>query len=254
MKNILFPIGKRLKKIFIFLKNKPFLVLIIFFTLALAVLLILIIKTINKSPSSLNSGSNTSSGDDTAKTLEKVKMHLVLPSEEPKIVPLVNVEILKKDQPFFALAKDGDKLIIYNKKVILYDPVIDRIVDIAQIRISPPISSAPLPSNIPAISITIPKPTEELKKYKISMYLATDSTQTEKKAKDAIKQLSQFEIAQTGKSKSTNYRNNIVVNLKGAQDDITTKLTKALSATSSSIPKSETAPSSNIDFLVIISK
>ena len=42
-----------------------------------------------------------------------------------------------KDQPFFAKAKIGDKVLIYTdaKKAILYDPVNDKIVEVAPINI-----------------------------------------------------------------------------------------------------------------------
>lgn len=64
----------------------------------------------------------------------KVGKHYLLPDEEPKLITIANADVLKKTQPFFAKAKNGDKLLVYSQKVILYDPLADKIIDIAQIR------------------------------------------------------------------------------------------------------------------------
>lgn len=70
-----------------------------------------------------------------AEVLEKIGSHIVLPPEQPRIVTIENVEDLRQQQPFFILANNGDKLLVYSTRVILYDPKIDKVVDIAQIRI-----------------------------------------------------------------------------------------------------------------------
>jgi len=75
--------------------------------------------------------------------VEQVGRHLVLPYEQPKIVTIANVEDLKKSQPFFNQAKNGDKLLVYSNRVILYNPELDKIIDIAAIRID--VSPAPIP-------------------------------------------------------------------------------------------------------------
>jgi hypothetical protein len=261
MKNILSKIKAKLHTTLITAKDKPFLIFAFVFGILAVVLLIMIISNIlNKSGNAKNASnapsSSTPSSEETVKILAKVKTHLVLPDEEPKVISLVNIDLLKKDQPFFALAKDGDKLLIYSKKVILYDPVIDRIVDIAQIRISPPAAIQPSlkPSVIPPTSPPSSTPTVEVKKYKVSLYLTPDSADSEKKARGAISKLSQFEIAGTAKTKKSNYQNNIVVNLKGVKSDVATSLAEVLSATVADLPKEESPPTLDRDFLVIIAK
>jgi len=65
----------------------------------------------------------------------KVGKLVVLPEgEEPTLATVADPEQLK-DQPFFARAKKGDKVLVYNKaqKAILYDPVLNKIVEIAPI-------------------------------------------------------------------------------------------------------------------------
>lgn len=72
---------------------------------------------------------------DDATVIEKVGKHMVLPYEQPKVVTVANVDDLRLEQPFFLQAKNGDKLLVYSTRVILYNPDLDKIVDIAQIRI-----------------------------------------------------------------------------------------------------------------------
>lgn len=58
---------------------------------------------------------------------------MVLPSDELPIVATVADPSKLTDQPFFAKAKKGDKVLIFNtaRKAVLYDPVADRIIDVA---------------------------------------------------------------------------------------------------------------------------
>ncbi len=66
--------------------------------------------------------------------VQTVGKHIVLPTETPTIVQISNVDQLKVDQPFFRSAQNGDQLLVYPSRVILYRPSTDQIVDIAQIR------------------------------------------------------------------------------------------------------------------------
>jgi hypothetical protein len=70
--------------------------------------------------------------------IRKVGSHIVLPTgETPKIITVTNVNDMRKTQPFFASASNGDKLLIYSTKVILYNATSDRVIDIAQIKYTP---------------------------------------------------------------------------------------------------------------------
>lgn len=70
-------------------------------------------------------------------TLEAVARHIVLPEdEEPTVATVTTLEPLA-GQPFFKNAKVGDRVIIYTQaqKAILYDPVADRLVEVAPLAI-----------------------------------------------------------------------------------------------------------------------
>lgn len=58
---------------------------------------------------------------------------MVLPSDEQPIIATVADPTKLQDQPFFANAKKGDKVLIYNiaRKAVLYSEAENRIVDVA---------------------------------------------------------------------------------------------------------------------------
>lgn len=62
---------------------------------------------------------------------------MILPtSEEPTVATVTDLAKLK-DQPFFAQAQNGDKVLIYTqtKKAVLYRPSAHKIIDVAPINI-----------------------------------------------------------------------------------------------------------------------
>lgn len=77
-----------------------------------------------------------SGGDNTAKKelaqiLDDLGEIMILPEETPTLATVTDPEKLK-DQPFFANAKAGDKILIYttSKKIILYSPTLNKIVEV----------------------------------------------------------------------------------------------------------------------------
>ena len=73
----------------------------------------------------------------TGNVLEQVGKLIILPLDEvPTIATVTDLELLK-GQAFFAKAQVGDKVIIYTleKKVILYRPSDNKIVEVASLNI-----------------------------------------------------------------------------------------------------------------------
>lgn len=85
--------------------------------------------------------------------LAKVGTHIVLPttSPAPTVATIVNAEELKKDNPFYAPAKNGDHLVITRTRAILYDPAADKILDVVPVQITP---ASPTPTATPTASPT----------------------------------------------------------------------------------------------------
>ncbi len=67
----------------------------------------------------------------------KVSRLIVLPVGEDPTIATVSDPAALKDQPFFANAKKGDKVLIYTnaKKAILYSVTLDKIVEVAPLNI-----------------------------------------------------------------------------------------------------------------------
>ena len=83
----------------------------------------------------LQANPQTAANDELRAVVAKVGRLVVLPEDEqPTLATVADPEQLKS-QPFFARAKKGDKVLVYNKaqKAILYDPVQDKIIEIAPI-------------------------------------------------------------------------------------------------------------------------
>lgn len=76
-------------------------------------------------------------GKDNVEAVERlVGRHYVLPDEEPALATVEDKSKLNSE--FLRSAEDGDKLLIYQgaKKVILYRPSIDRIIEVGPISIA----------------------------------------------------------------------------------------------------------------------
>jgi hypothetical protein len=86
--------------------------------------------------------------EDVSKLVAEVGKLIVLPKDEtPTVATVADPEALK-DQPFFANAQKGDKVLIFTKaqRAILYNPATKKIVEVAPINISNNIPTTPSPS------------------------------------------------------------------------------------------------------------
>lgn len=72
------------------------------------------------------------SADEVKALVKKLSMYMELPEESPSVITITDREKLQ-NQEFFKKAKNGDKIIVYEKtrRIILYRPSNSRIIDVA---------------------------------------------------------------------------------------------------------------------------
>lgn len=66
----------------------------------------------------------------------KISKHMILPAgEEPTVASVTDADALKKEQPFYKDATNGDKLLVYmkEKKAIIYNVEMDLLVNVGPI-------------------------------------------------------------------------------------------------------------------------
>lgn len=87
--------------------------------------------------SMLKQDPNKTVREETANLVAQVGKLIVLPEGETPTIATVSDPEKLKDQPFFAKAKKGDKVLIYTnaKKALLYDEENNKIVEVAPINI-----------------------------------------------------------------------------------------------------------------------
>lgn len=63
--------------------------------------------------------------------IKMVSKHMLLANGDVVVATITNIEGLRLDFPeLFTYAKDGDRLIFYSLGIIVYDPVLDKVVDV----------------------------------------------------------------------------------------------------------------------------
>lgn len=103
-----------------------------------------------------------SAQDEVAKLVAEMSTIIELPGDEQPTVATVLDKDKLKDQGFFTLAENGDKVVIYSKarKAILYRESSKKIIEVAPIELSQPepsVSPTPKP-----VSTTSPLPPQSL--------------------------------------------------------------------------------------------
>lgn len=79
-----------------------------------------------------------STADETARLVTAIGKLYALPTGEEPTIATVSDPAKLKDQPFFANAQKGDKVLVYAKaqKAILYRPITNRIIEVAPLSAS----------------------------------------------------------------------------------------------------------------------
>lgn len=159
-----------------------------------------------------------------------------LPSDELPTVATVSDTSKLESQPFFAKAKIGNKVLIFPmaKVAVLYDPVLNKIVNMTTISVSATASAATKAS------------------YKFVLYNGTSVVGlTKKYTQELISLVPDATVVDTNNAKTARYEKSLIVDLIGTRDTDIVNLGRTLGLMASKLPSGEIAPT-GADFLIIL--
>ncbi len=134
---------------------------------------------------------------ETKDLVDKVGKLMVLPEGEPTIATVVDSEKLASEQVFFKDAKNGDKVLIYKDKAIIYNPAENRIINVGPVLMTGEQVNALNPQ----------APTVEVRNGSQKIGAANDLGDQLKKAG--------FNVATVGNAANPDYKETVLVNLTG---------------------------------------
>jgi len=188
----------------------------------------------------LNNPSLTTQNE-TQTLIEKVGKLIELPTNETPTVATVSDKDKLKDQPFFAKAENGDKVLIFAQggKAILYRPSINKIIEVAPVNLGKSQQTI-TPSLVP-------------QKIEVALYNGTDTIGLTGKFETRLKnKFSEIDIVKKEQAARSDYEKTLVIDISKKYPDMVKQLATELSATVSAMPEGETSPSS--DILIIFGK
>lgn len=140
---------------------------------------------------------NQMSKEEVDQLLEEVSKLMILPEDqgEPMIATIKDVELLKKNEPFYVNAQNGDKLIIYQDRAIIYSPARHKIVNVGPVYLQSD-------DNQEAV-------------LRLDVRNGSRTTGLASQKAEELGQLREFEIADIKTAVNTDYEGIILVNLSG---------------------------------------
>jgi len=193
------------------------------------------------------------SAKEAALLTESVGKLFELPSGEAPTVATVSDVGKLKNQPFFASAQNGDKVLIYSnaKKAILYRPGTNKIIEVGPVNLAP--TGAPVitgESSTASRSATTVTPTSV--PVKVALYNGTSVVGLTRTAESKLKQNDKtLQITARENATLNTYEKTLVIDLSGKDKALAQKYATYISGTVATLPKDE-EKSQDADLLIIL--
>jgi cytoskeletal protein RodZ len=241
-----------LKKLNKFGSNRSFWLIVVIVVLIVALIPAYYYYNQYKQAQNLLQNPSASANAEAQQLVSKVGELIELPTGETPTIATVSDVTKLANQPFFARAQNGDKVLIFNnsKEIYLYRPSENKIISVATLNATNPLPSiAPQTQTIqPSVA---PTATPTPAPITIEIYNGTSISGLAGKAGDKITaSMSNATIAGTGDANG-NYAKTQVVDVSGNNSVAATQIANLLGGTvAAAIPAGETKPTSQI--LVIV--
>lgn len=187
------------------------------------------------------------SDEQVSEVVARVSKFIVVPEdEEPTVAVLRDTATLAERQPFYRGAKDGDILVIYSSRAIIYDPKANKLVHVGPITRA---ESTPTPSAQPSAT-----PAPEPEAVTVDVRNGTSTAGLAGATASDLKKNAWVTIGKVSDAAGS-YTATVIVDLsKGTKPGAVAELQELLAGSSvvTSLPASEA--SSTADIVVILGK
>lgn len=166
-----------------------------------------------------------------------------LPNETPTVATVSDKSKLV-DQPFFAKAENGDKVLIFTqaKKAIIYRPTTGKIIEVATVNLSESLGN-------PTVSQQVTPSVEET--INVSVYNGTKTAGLARRRADEL-EASHPNLRVISTANSINdYTDTLVIDLSGQNNEFVKSLAQTLDGKIGTLPEGERRPL-NAEILVIV--
>lgn len=188
--------------------------------------------------SMLKNNPQAASQEETKNLVAAVSKLVVLPEGDPVVATVTDKEKLK-DQPIFAKAENGDKILIYvnAKKAYIYSPSSNKIIDVVPVNLG---------NTTPQIAgVSSDKP------MRVALYNGTKSGSVLGTLAKRITDIKIDGLSVASKDNAVgDYEKTLVIDVDGEMGDAAKQFASMLGAEVVSLPEGEDKP--NADVLVII--
>lgn len=229
------------------LKNRTFLIILSVVVIIAAIPAVYFYKQYKNSQTML---SNLQSGkqEELLKTVESVGKLMLLPADETPVLAVVSDKEKLNSQSFFSRAENGDSALIYPKakKVILYRPSINKIIEVSNISINSNESTQAAAESTATAGAELKAP----EAVALAIYNGTKTAGLAGRTKDRLKsKFPDFNTVVVADAKN-NYSNTIVIDVSKKNKTAAGQLAAYLNAKVTEMPQEEKQPLA--DILIII--